>query len=43
MMYECLRDVFDTVVVKRLVAADTKVGKSHQHEIGGLPKAGFSC
>ena len=40
-MLELLKDTFKATAVKFLRAVDTPNGRSHQHEIGGLPKAGF--
>lgn len=40
-MYGKLSDAFDAVAVKTLSRVDTPKGGSHQHEIGGLVKAGL--
>lgn len=42
-MYGKLSDAFDAVVVKNLSRVDTPKGGSHQHEIGGLVKAGLGA
>lgn len=40
-LYEQAIDYFDGVAAKYLTAVDANPKKSHQHEIGGLPKVGF--
>ena len=40
-MFETINQVFSAVAHKYLSGVDTLTGRSHQHEIGGLPKVGF--
>lgn len=42
-MFEKLTDVFTAAAVKYLTAVDANPHKSHQHEIGGLIKAGIGA